>query len=57
MKFNKTLTRLSLRSRQREGTAKIPCQQGLWSQSPGRLRHRWAAMIAKEICVRSNGKF
>ena len=37
-----TLTRLSLRSRLREGAAKNPCQQGFGSQSPGRLRHRWA---------------
>jgi len=32
------LTRLSRRSRLREGAAKMPCQPVRWSQSPGRLR-------------------
>jgi hypothetical protein len=35
-----TLTRLSLRSRLREGAAKNPCQRGFGSFSPGRLRPR-----------------
>jgi len=48
------LTRLSLRSSLREGAAKHPCQQGFGPLSPGRLRHRWAAKIAKELNPRDN---